>query len=291
MKDLGLEINLSKSIVSPNGTAFEFAKRVFIQGQDVTPISLTEYSAAIQSVASLFSFVRKYSIPDHVASRLLGLGYRNTWKSIRWRWYQFYKFIPTDFDTWIHYIGLIYQDRKSKVVPSVLLNDVRAFILGELKSLQKRYSAFISDIHSGFKECIPLKGVTTPIPSGEFCKGQYGPQYYYNFLYELFSNISKPAVEAANLELADIDLNIRLLERKGVISKLLGALFDRFNLLIAIRVLLDTHKVIHSLPVNFLYQKSVSRKSNKPLNVFQMMVKMFNSYRFISKINRNIKLK
>jgi len=292
MRDLGLEINLSKSIVSHNGTAFEFAKRVFINGKDVTPISFTEYSAAIQSVSSLFSFVRKYSIPNHVVSRLLGLGYRNTWKSIRWRWYQFYQLIPTDFNRWLHEIHLIYGSSDPKSVPSIPLKDLKAFLVGELLSLHKRFTALISDIHSGFKECIPLKGSVTLIASGEFSKGLYGPMMYYEFIYKLFSAYSKPAIREAKSELAAITPWIKALRGKGMMSKMFGsAVLDRFNLSAASMALLDAHKIMHNLPVNFLYQRPVVRKPNKPLNVYQMMVKMFNTYRFLGKFNRDIKLK
>lgn len=41
LKMLGMEVNLSKSIVSSNRT-LEFAKRTFVLGRDVSPISLTE---------------------------------------------------------------------------------------------------------------------------------------------------------------------------------------------------------------------------------------------------------
>lgn len=293
MKDLGLEINLSKSIVSPNGTAFEFAKRVFINGQDVTPITLSEYSAAIQSVSSLFSFIRKYSIPNHVVSRLLGLGYRNTWKSIRWRWYQFYLIIPTDFSSWLHEIHKIYGSSDPKAVPSIPLKDLKAFLLGELLSLHKRFSTLISDTHSGLLESVFFnKGTVALITSGEYSKKSCDSMYYYNFLFELYRNFSESAVRIANSELAAITPWIKALKGKGMMSKMFSsAVVDRFNISAASMALLDAHKVMYNLPVNFLYQRPVVRKPNKPLNVYQMMVKMFNTYRFVGKFNRDIKLK
>jgi len=303
MKDLGLEINLSKSIVSPNGIAFEFAKRVFINGQDVSPISLTEYAAAINSVSSLFSFVRKYSIPKHVVSRLLGLGYRNTWKSIRWRWYQFYQLIPTDFNSWLHEIHLIYGSSDPKAVPSVPLKDLKAFLLGELLSLYKRFKTLRVDLETGilmdrwvhskiFSGPRPSKGLETLKTSNEFTKGLFGPLNYYSFLYELFKNFGVPALRTAKSEAAAIAPWINALKGKGMMSKMFRSeVVDRFNLSAASMALLDAHKIMHNLPVNFLYQRSVVRKPNKPLNVYQMMVKMFNTYRFLGKFNRDIKLK
>jgi len=292
MRDLGLEINLSKSIVSPNGTAFEFAKRVFINNIDVTPISFSEYSAAIESVSSLFSFVRKYSIPDHVVSRLLGLGYRNTFKSIRWRWYQFYQLIPTDFSHWLKEIHLIYGSSKPCATPAIPLKDLKAFLLSELLSLHKIFSTLISDIHSGFKECIPLKGSVTLLASGEFSKGPYGPMMFYEFLIKLFSAYSIPAIREAKSELAAITPWIKALKGKGMMSKMFGgAVVERFNLTASSMALLDAHKIRYNLPVNFLYQRTVTRKPNKPLNVYQMMVKMFNCYKFLGNINRDINMK
>jgi len=38
MSQLNVEINLSKSIVSHRGTAFEFAKRTIFKGEDVSPL-------------------------------------------------------------------------------------------------------------------------------------------------------------------------------------------------------------------------------------------------------------
>jgi len=41
-KTLGVEINLSKSIVSPKNSSFEFAKRTVVDGQDVSPVSFKQ---------------------------------------------------------------------------------------------------------------------------------------------------------------------------------------------------------------------------------------------------------
>lgn len=39
MRTLGVEISLSKSMISEDGKSFEFVKRVFLKGEDVSPIS------------------------------------------------------------------------------------------------------------------------------------------------------------------------------------------------------------------------------------------------------------
>jgi hypothetical protein len=42
MKDLDVEVNLSKSILSPKGKGLEFAKRFYYLGKDCSPIALKE---------------------------------------------------------------------------------------------------------------------------------------------------------------------------------------------------------------------------------------------------------
>jgi hypothetical protein len=54
MKQLGLEINLSKSIVSHNKPVFEFAKRTFCEGNLVSGITLSQINSHI-SISSAIS--------------------------------------------------------------------------------------------------------------------------------------------------------------------------------------------------------------------------------------------
>jgi len=71
MRDLGVEINLSKSISSPDGTAFEFAKRTGFKGQDVSPLPfklfMLPYSKS--SLSSIFDKLEQMKILN-VASLL-----------------------------------------------------------------------------------------------------------------------------------------------------------------------------------------------------------------------------
>jgi len=57
MEDLGVEINLSKSLISSTG-ACEFAKRLIISGVDYSPIG----------PKSIFELIRS---PDHIRSHML----------------------------------------------------------------------------------------------------------------------------------------------------------------------------------------------------------------------------
>lgn len=78
LKSLGVECGLHKSVISHNGTSLEFAKRTFFKGQDVSPISLTEWYAACGSISDIISFMRKYSLNLAGAAKTLGMGWRVT---------------------------------------------------------------------------------------------------------------------------------------------------------------------------------------------------------------------
>jgi len=47
LKDLGVECNLSKSVLSARGIGLEFAKTTFIDKQNVSPISIVELSESL----------------------------------------------------------------------------------------------------------------------------------------------------------------------------------------------------------------------------------------------------
>lgn len=76
MKRLGLEINLSKSIVSPKGTALEFAKRTLFEGTDVSPIPFKEQSSAHRSVSLALNFKERFNLTELGLIRFLGYGYK-----------------------------------------------------------------------------------------------------------------------------------------------------------------------------------------------------------------------
>lgn len=82
---LGVEVGLAKSIISPLGSALEFAKKTIWKGEDVSPISLTEYSSALESTAAFVHFVRKYEANEAFVKNCLGIGYRAHPFNLRWR--------------------------------------------------------------------------------------------------------------------------------------------------------------------------------------------------------------
>jgi hypothetical protein len=76
MKVLGLEVNLSKSILSPKGVGLEFAKRTLVNGIDVSPIPFKEQDAARRDLPSMVAFANKYKLTFLQVIRFLGYGYK-----------------------------------------------------------------------------------------------------------------------------------------------------------------------------------------------------------------------
>ena len=75
MKILGLEINLSKSVISNN--CFEFAKRIVYKGKDISPLSLKEINGVGENLLSLASFRDKWDISFPASLSFISAGYRS----------------------------------------------------------------------------------------------------------------------------------------------------------------------------------------------------------------------
>lgn len=76
MLALGVECNLSKSILSKTGEVLEFAKRVFYRGINISPTPLAELHASLNSPVALFEYKRKYQLSWPQLVRLAGFGFR-----------------------------------------------------------------------------------------------------------------------------------------------------------------------------------------------------------------------
>jgi len=77
MEDLGVGINLVKSVVSYD--SFEFAKRFYTKGVNLSPVSFKELDLAGSSIEGLILLYSKFaSHPSRIAPivRLRGYGYR-----------------------------------------------------------------------------------------------------------------------------------------------------------------------------------------------------------------------
>lgn len=86
MKDLGLEINLSKSISSPSKAVFEFAKRTVVQGTNVSGLSIKQLISATSigsRIANILYFANLGLIRTNtILSTLLGRFYKTDVKSV-----------------------------------------------------------------------------------------------------------------------------------------------------------------------------------------------------------------
>jgi hypothetical protein len=80
MDDLGLAINISKSVVSVNGS-FEFAKRFIVRGQDVSPLSFRELDVSMLSLDAMVLMLRRFGGKNWKLSNLFrihGFGFHAT---------------------------------------------------------------------------------------------------------------------------------------------------------------------------------------------------------------------
>jgi hypothetical protein len=73
---LGVECNLSKSIISPKGLGMEFAKRIFFKGMDVSPAPLKELHSALASAQGMVEYGRKYKLSIPSLLKVAGFGYK-----------------------------------------------------------------------------------------------------------------------------------------------------------------------------------------------------------------------
>jgi hypothetical protein len=80
LEDLGMPINLSKSVVSPTGSLMEFAKRTIYRGIDVSPIPTKEMASAQGLVPALVQFGIKYQLTLPRLLQAFGFG----WRDISW---------------------------------------------------------------------------------------------------------------------------------------------------------------------------------------------------------------
>jgi hypothetical protein len=62
LTQLGMPVNLSKSIISHKGTAFEFAKRTVYKGIDVSPITLKDMHSAQTCLPAMVQFMRNHKL-------------------------------------------------------------------------------------------------------------------------------------------------------------------------------------------------------------------------------------
>lgn len=77
MADLGVKVGIHKSLLSPSGTALEFAKRFIYKGFDASAIPLKEVYAGTISVSATAELFRKYKTSLSSILAFNGYGFRS----------------------------------------------------------------------------------------------------------------------------------------------------------------------------------------------------------------------
>lgn len=80
MDSLGVGVNTSKSLLSHQGLALEFAKRTIVRGVDVSPVTFKEYFTATRNIGAFIQLMKKTSVSFPRALQALGVG----WKVRSW---------------------------------------------------------------------------------------------------------------------------------------------------------------------------------------------------------------
>jgi hypothetical protein len=75
-EEIGLGVNLSKSLSSKKGSALEFAKRTFFCEEDVTPVTLKNHFLARTSLPCMIDFVNSYNLNLHQFLLWSGYGFK-----------------------------------------------------------------------------------------------------------------------------------------------------------------------------------------------------------------------
>jgi hypothetical protein len=73
---IGVECGLHKSIMSPKGLGLEFAKKTFIRGHNISPLSWKELSTALKDISSWSAFSHTWNLSLVRQYRILGHGYK-----------------------------------------------------------------------------------------------------------------------------------------------------------------------------------------------------------------------
>lgn len=76
ISQLGVECGLHKSLLSPSGTALEFAKRTWHLGRDISPITVRDLAASLVAIPNLVQFGNNHGIKLSSLLKIAGYGYK-----------------------------------------------------------------------------------------------------------------------------------------------------------------------------------------------------------------------
>jgi hypothetical protein len=167
LNTLGVEVGLAKSIISPKGRGMEFAKRMIMDGIDVSPIPFKEISSAHSQMSMLLEFRKKYNMDTNSLLRFLGYGYKvdsNKLKSLIVRLLHFLPDIPLNanqlrdlFSPTTTYQSVLILRTSPRIFQRVFVRLVWASI----NKLHYKVTNMIRDLESYDADCyFPYKGAT-----------------------------------------------------------------------------------------------------------------------------------
>lgn len=76
MQEIGVGLNLSKSLISVTGRVVEFAKRTLYKGHNISPVPVKELYSSLTSVQTGVQFAIKYKLSPSAYLTLFGAKYR-----------------------------------------------------------------------------------------------------------------------------------------------------------------------------------------------------------------------
>lgn len=144
MTSIGVGINLNKSILSPSGKGLEFAKRTFIDGMDVSPISFKDLSLALTpgNTAHWVAFAKAHKLNFNTQAHILGFGF---------------KAIKSSFRKLNHALKVVYLANIAKVDFTTDVLSLRSKVPVDLNVNVPAFKAqvlqpILDDLDSGFKQ-------------------------------------------------------------------------------------------------------------------------------------------
>jgi len=145
LSELGVTCGLHKSLLSPKGIGLEFAKSTFVDGVNVSPISLKELSSALGDLGAFASFSRKWKLKWDRQARVLGFGYLARSKKVMklnhaLSLVYMTNFIKADFSSQI----LKSRPGAPKVYDTYVLTAFKALVVDKLrKNLERDYDRIL----------------------------------------------------------------------------------------------------------------------------------------------------
>lgn len=212
MGSFGVDINLTKSIVSRTGIGLEFAKRTILNGIDVSPLTLKEYFSAIQSSSALVTFQARHSVSLPLLKKMVGLGYKSSPKSRRAKMLHLVLTAPTNLDmfTNIFLKILLNSSHSEDIKVSTMYSLISSWIdmISDLiRRVEKDHTLVQSHLGRDWKS--PSKYRVNHLLKNE----------YYYFMLEEMETLYLEKIQRARDELWDMIPRLKLLRASAILFR------------------------------------------------------------------------